>query len=229
MKRLLVVLFLISIRLTAQVPEAGELFQIRRVTMIEMNAVNNPIEGTLIYNSDQKAIFYFDGNRWINTKKISHSGTILIPQNPVGNLGDSNQTTTTFSFAVTDLGFKPSRIEFVAYANVDVLNLNDDNSTGQNNNATKENSFGYMTGYAQLNADGTIAQQVISGGGSGNSINDISRYASSSFCVGIRYGNQNGDQVGLTTAELVSFDNNGFTIQSRRRDDALLVIYTAFQ
>lgn len=229
MKRLLVALILIPFGLMAQVPEAGELFQIRTVTMAEMNAVSNPIEGSLIYNSNQKAIFYYDGNRWINTKKSSHSGTILIPQDPVNNLNNPNLTRPPLDIVVNDVPFKPSRIEFVAYANVDVLNLNDDNSTGQNNNGTKENSFGYMTGYAQLNADGTIAQQVISGGGSGNSINDISRYASSSFCVGIRYGNQNGDQVGLTTAELVSFDDNGFTIRSRRRDDALVVIYTAFQ
>lgn len=49
-------------------------------------------------------------------------------------------------------------------------------------------------------------------GGHGNSINDISRYASNSNCIGVRYGNQNGDDLGKITAYLSSFNTNGFTL-----------------
>lgn len=209
-------------------PEAGELFGLRSVSTTDMVAVANPFEGTVIYNTTEKAIFYYDGSRWINTKRTSSSGTILIEENQVNNLGNANQTVTAQIVQIMGLGFKPSRVEFVAYANIDAIGLNGDSSAAGNNDNSKENSFGYMTGYAQMTTSGVV-QQVISGGGNGNSINDISRFASNSLCVGIRYGNQNGDQVGLTTATFTSFDNDGFTITSSRRDDALLIIYTAYQ
>lgn len=100
--------------------------------------------------------------------------------------------------------------------------------TGNDNNTGIENSFGYMTGFAQ-NYNGTIAQQVICGGGSGNSINDISRYAANNRCVGVRYGNQNGVKLGLTTASITSFDDDGFTLNVNNNDDARVVIYTAYR
>ncbi|MGB1038431.1 MAG: hypothetical protein ACPGYY_07260, partial [Bacteroidia bacterium] len=72
-------------------------------------------------------------------------------------------------------------------------------------------------------------QQVIYGGGSGNSINDISKYAAVDECIGLRYSNQNGDKLGLTTATIVSFDNNGFTINVTNSDDKVIVMYTAYR
>ncbi|MDN3205827.1 hypothetical protein [Algoriphagus sediminis] len=219
MKKLLLILLLAPLGLWAQTPEAGELFTLRTLTTNEMNGVQNPIEGTLIYNSTEDALFYFDGTNWVNTEQeISVSGTFIIPE------GGSAQQIT-----VDNLPFKPSRVEFSAANNVDAVRLNDNSSGGRNNN-TKENSFGFMFGFAQIEPDGTtISQQVISGGGNGNSINNISRYASDSQCIGIRYANQNGDNLGLTTATLTSFEDDGFILNATARTDAVIIIYTAYQ
>jgi len=85
-----------------------------------------------------------------------------------------------------------------------------------------------MKGYA-FNHSGAITQQVIFNGGSGNSINDISRYASSSHCIGLRYTNNNGDNLGLTNASLTSFNTNGFTLNVTTATDAVVVIYEAYR
>ncbi|GAL63792.1 hypothetical protein [Algibacter lectus] len=82
---------------------------------------------------------------------------------------------------------------------------------------------GYATNY------GVIDQQVIFNGGNGNSINDISRYASSSRAIGIRYGNQNGDNLGLTAAEVTSFNADGFTINVTDKTEDIIVIYEAYR
>ncbi len=230
MKKLFYLILFIPFGLFAQTPEADELVLIQEVaTTADMEGITGVVQGSLIFNVEESAIYYYDGTQWINTRRTSFSGTFTISENQVANLANQNQTTTALDINVTVVPFRPSRVEFVAYANVDVVNLSDDNSTGNNNNNTKENTFGYMSGFAQLEADGSITQQVISGGGSANSINDITRFASNLACIGIRYANQNGDQRGLTTASFVEFTDNGFTIQSNRRDDALLVIYTAYQ
>jgi hypothetical protein len=160
--------------------------------------------------------FLSDGSNWqlLNSKTIdSYSGSFTI--------------TTTGSLSIAGIPFRPSRIVFTAYANVDATTLNSDNGVG-NNNSGINNSFGYMTGFAQ-SFNGTTTQQVICGGGSGNSINDISRYASNSQCIGIRYGNQNGDNLGLTTASLTSFNNNGFTLNVLSNADDVVVVYTAYR
>ena len=66
-------------------------------------------------------------------------------------------------------------------------------------------------------------------GGNGNSINDISRFSSNSSCIGIRYSNQNGDNLGVTSASLASFNSNGFTINVGSHADNLVVIYQAYK
>lgn len=219
MRKLILILLLAPLGLFAQTPEAGELFQLRTLSNNEMNGVLNPIEGTLIYNTDEDAIFYYDGTNWVNTEKvISYSGTFVIPQ---GN--------PALEIVIDDVPFRPSRVEFSAVNNVDAETLNDRSSGGRNNN-TKENSFGFMFGFAQIEPDGTtITQQVISGGGSGNSINDISRYANSNQCIGIRYADQNGVNLGLTVASLTSFEDDGFRLNATPRTDAVIIIYTAYQ
>ncbi|WP_281847786.1 hypothetical protein [Olleya namhaensis] len=135
--------------------------------------------------------------------------------------------TATGNQAITGLPFEPSSITFVAHANVETLNLDSDNGVG-NNNTGLANSYGTMNGFAR-NDSGTTTQQVIYVGGSGNSINDISRYASSSNCIGLRYGNQNGDALGRTLASLSSFDTTGFTINVSTKADNVVVLYTAYK
>jgi hypothetical protein len=132
---------------------------------------------------------------------------------------------STGNKTISGLPFQPSQISFVAHANVESLNLNSDNAVG-NNNSGLANSFGSMNGFAR-NDNGTITQQVIYVGGSGNSINDISRYASNNQCIGIRYGNQNGDNLGLTSGSMNSFNSDGFTINVGSHADNLVVIFHA--
>ncbi|QLG44325.1 hypothetical protein [Costertonia aggregata] len=135
--------------------------------------------------------------------------------------------TATGIQSITGIPFRPSSVTFTAYANVDDFDLNADNGI-RNNDRGIANAFGNMKGFAQDNG-GSIAEQVIYIGGSGNSINDISRYASSSHAIGLRYSNQNGDNLGLTTATITSFDTNGFTLNTDNFTDAVIVIFEAYR
>ena len=83
-----------------------------------------------------------------------------------------------------------------------------------------------MRGFARDDA-GTITEQVICGGGNGTSINDISRYASPNHSIGIRYGNQNGDKLGITSATVTAFTTTGFTMNVDSFTDGLLVLFEA--
>lgn len=68
---------------------------------IEMNNINDPKEGSLVYNIDQKNIFYFDGTNWISS---SNSSLNLYSTN--GTLSndrtlDGNNNSLTFSDLTT--------------------------------------------------------------------------------------------------------------------------------
>ncbi|WP_275316291.1 hypothetical protein [Tenacibaculum bernardetii] len=138
---------------------------------------------------------------------------------------------------IVGLPFKASQITFVAHANIENLSIDNDNQVG-NNDSGINNSYGSMNGFARFNeatltTPASITQEVIFVGGSGNSINDISRYSSNINCIGVRYGNQNGDSLGKITASLISFNVNGFTINVTRTVNAvnenLVVLYTAYR
>jgi len=107
------------------------------------------------------------------------------------------------------------------------VKLTSDNDVGNNNN-TFENVFGSMSGYA-TNYSGAIAQQLIFNIGSGASINDISRYASSSHAIGISYCDKNGVSLGLTAASATSFNAIGFTINVTNHTENTVVIYEAYR
>lgn len=184
----------------------------------ELTKINDPIDSISIVG-DTLSVYQGDSSY----KAI---GIINEPRVQMGIFKiDSN---VTGDYVVNNLRFKPNLVEFTAYANIDTTTLDDDNGVGNNVN-TRQNSFAYMKGYAQLEADGSTSQFVICGGGNGTSINDISRYAAATRCIGIRYGNQNGDNVGLTLAQLVSFDENGFTINATQVDDGVLIMFTAYR
>ena len=87
-----------------------------------------------------------------------------------------------------------------------------------------------MSGYA-LSFSGAVTQQVIYGGGSGNSINGVSNYSSDSHCIGLRYSNQDGVAFGITSAALTSFDPNGFSVNvdSLLADENVVVIFEAYK
>jgi len=167
----------------------------------------------------------------ITNDQLSISGTggntVTLP--PVSSVYvGSFQISATGSIDIDEVPFEPSAVTFTAYANVETPNINSDNAVGNNNNGIA-NAHGSMKGFARKDGATSITEQVIYNGGSGNSINDISRYASSSHSIGLRYSNQNGDNLGLTTATVTSFNTDGFTINTDNFSDGILVIYEAYR
>ena len=216
MQRLTIILILmVSLGLSAQAPTAGDLVAIHNVSSTEMNAIANPEQGSMVFNTTTRSIHFYSNSAWVEIPNMANS---YVGAFQITSLG--NQT-------ITGIPFEPSSITFSAYANVESFNLNSDNGVG-NNNRTLANAFGNMNGFAR-NDSGAVTEQVIYVGGSGNSINDISRYASNSHCIGLRYSDQNGNNLGLTSATVTSFNTNGFTLNTDSFADGVVVIFQAFR
>ncbi len=162
-----------------------------------------PLEGDVWYDTSGTTTVTntYNGTAWVADAANVYTGFFII--------------TTPGTAQVIDVPFQPSQVTFVAHANVEALDLNtDSNGAGnaQNNTRGINNAFGTMNGFARANTDGSITQQVIYIGSHGNSINDISRFSSSSNCIGIRYGNQNGVNLGVIRGAFAGFTANGFEI-----------------
>jgi hypothetical protein len=214
---------------------------IPRLTTIQRNSISLPAIGLLIFNTTTSRFEFNSGTTaspvWdsinSNSTVSADSGNLLESGSDSGAYIGS--TTYVGKFIINNTGvqvisglpFEPSAIKFSAHANVETYNIDSDNGTS-NNDASFQNSFGSMEGYAS-NYGGAIDQQVIYVGGHGNSINDISRYASSSQSIGVRYGSQNGDRLGLTAAAVTSFNSDGFTITISDRTENIVVIYEAYR
>jgi len=211
-----------------------------RLTNAEKNAIVTPANGLVIFNTDNNQLEFNSGTNsypiWspiaATTIVSTDSNNIITTGNDGGAYLKSTfhvgkfQINSTGNMTITGLPFKPSKITFTAYANIETYNIDNDNDANANNNSGIANSFGSMTGFAASSGT-SILQQVISVGGHGNSINDISRYASSSHAIGIRYGNQNGNSLGKTTAKITNFNTDGFSINVDQFADGLVVIFEA--
>ncbi|WP_396603172.1 hypothetical protein [Algibacter sp. R77976] len=190
---------------------------IPKLTTAQINAIVNPAAGLMLFNTTTNTFEYNSGTTvtpvWskLNPDSSVYMGKFII--------------TGTGAQTITGLPFEPSSIKFSTHANVETYNLNSDNGIGNNTN-TFQNAFGTSLGYA-TNYGGSIEQQAIYIGGNGSSINDISRYASSTRAIGIRYSNQNGDSLGLTAAEVTNFNANGFTINVTDHTEDIVVIFEA--
>lgn len=189
-----------------------------------VNPQGTPLaEGTIVFNTGTGGLtasgyYFWNGTTWVSM--FAFDNTV---QSYMGKAIISSTGTVT----ITGIPFEPKSVRFTAYSNVDAFTLNADNQVGNNQNVLS-NAFGYMRGYAQETAVGTIEQQVIYGGGSGASINDISRYASPLHCIGLRYSNNNGDSFGITSAILTSFTADGFVLDVDSAIDPVVIIYEAF-
>ncbi len=178
-------------------------------------------EGTLVFNDGNGVLqpagfYYWNGVEWLQFQKTEvqvHTGKFRI--------------TGSGSLSISGLPFQPETIRFETYANIEDYTLNSDNGVG-NGVRTYQNYFGYSYGYAK-NEGGSILQQVVHGGASAASLNNHSRYASSTRCIGMRYADQDGVSLGLTTASLTSFNADGFTLNVDNFTDGLVVIYTAYK
>ncbi|WP_420398897.1 hypothetical protein [Flagellimonas sp.] len=209
------ILLFFLLGLSAQTPTAGDLVAIHNVTTLEMNSISNPEEGSMVYNTTTSSMHFYSNSAWVEVPNVANSyvGAFQIT-------GAGNQT-------ITGIPFQPTSLTFSAHANVESFNLNSDNGVG-NNNRTLANAYGSMNGFAR-NDGGTIAEQVIYVGGSGNSINDISRYASNSHSIALRYSDQNGNNLGITSATVTSFNTDGFTLNTDSFADGIVVIFQAFR
>jgi len=210
-----------------------------RLTTAQRNAIVNPATSLLIFNTTTQQ-FEFNSNTpgtpvW---HTINDNPTVSADTDNIIGAGTDNGAflgattyigkfiiTGTGNQTITGLPFQPTSIKFSAHANVETYNVNGDNGFGNNNN-TFQNAFGSMQGFA-TNYSGSILQQVIYIGGNGASINDISRYASDSRAIGIRYSNQNGDFRGFTAAQVTAFNTNGFTINVTDVTEDIVVVFEA--
>ena len=214
-KILLPLLFCCSFLLHAQIDEFS-VFGLPSGTATEIQAITAATEGALAYATDENRIYLFDGSNW----------NVLVRQSDPNVYSGFFLISATGNVTVTGIPFQPRNITFIAHANVEALNLNADNGI-RNNERGIANSFASANGFARDDS-GTIVQQTIAIGAHGNSINDISRYASSAHCIGMRYGNQNGDLLGVTSALLTAFTPDGFTVNVDSFADGLVVLFTAY-
>ncbi len=253
MKKILFIIFLFTIS-TAKAQFSEDLvLSLQSGTQAEMTGITNPQAGQILYNTTDKKIYYYDGTSWVKTasKIISTDPDNQIEAGSDGGayLGPTVYTgffiiSSSGNQSITGIPFQPTQVTFVAHANIESTDIDGDNGVG-NNNKGINNSFGTMNGFAR-DDNGSITQQVIYVGGSGNSINDISRFASSSNCIGVRYGDQNGNDLGKITAPLISFNSDGFTINVTYTNgtvtnnggnvhptdvlnESLVVLYTAYK
>lgn len=205
------IIFLTGFIVNAQL-ESGLLLGLTNATTTDINATTDAAKGSLVFNTDTNQVYVFDGTSWNQMgQKTTYTGTFRI--------------SGSGTLSVSGIPFQPTSVSFVAYANVEDFNIDSDNGT-RNNETGLPNAYGSMKGFAR-DDNGSITEQVIFNGGSGNSINDISRYASDSHSIGVRYANQNGDKLGLTTATVTAFTSTGFTLNTDNYADGVVVIYEA--
>ena len=205
------IIFLTGVISNAQL-ESGLLLGLTNATTTDIKATTDAAKGSLVFNTDTNQVYVFDGTSWNQMgQKTTYTGTFRI--------------SGSGTLSVSGIPFQPTSVSFVAYANVEDFNIDSDNGT-RNNETGLPNAYGSMKGFAR-DDNGSITEQVIFNGGSGNSINDISRYASDSHSIGVRYANQNGDKLGLTTATVTAFTSTGFTLNTDNYADGVVVIYEA--
>lgn len=214
-RSLFIICFFISTSSRAQL-DGNSVFTLPAASETQILSIADANTGALAYANDTQTVYVYDGTNWVRMEATTsdvYLGVFII--NGTGDI------------PITGIPFGPSSASFVAHANIESLSINTDNGVG-NNSATIANTFGTSNGFSR-NDSGSLIQQSIYVGGSGNSINDISRFASNAHCVGIRYTNQNGDNLGTTTARVSSFTSTGFVVNVDNYADGLVVLYKAYR
>ena len=206
------IFWLVSGLIFAQTTNPDLLVTIQKASQLEIdNYTNTELElGMLVYNTDEDRIFEYTSQGWLELLTASNVY--------VGAFQISSAGTVT----VNNIPFRPSQIIFKANANIESENIDTNNGTDDGdqpgapnfnqNERGIANSFGVMNGFARRNNNNLISQQAIFIGGTGNSIDNISRYASNKNCIGVRFGNQKGRSLGKIEASLTSFNSDGFEL-----------------
>ena len=83
---------------------------IPRVSTSARNAINNPAAGLLVFDSTEKTIYMFDGNRWMGFQpmpdKIRPISTLVFPPNPEDTMFAGFCTSVSNEFAVVGAPYK---------------------------------------------------------------------------------------------------------------------------
>ncbi|MDC1162346.1 hypothetical protein OAT18_02770 [Tenacibaculum sp.] len=183
--------------------------RVRDITTVTTN--NDILTATTSGVVEKKKLIAAETDNQVTTG--ANGGVYLGPTVYTGSFtinAPGGTATTTFNQDIIGLPFQPSQITFVAHPNI--RDLNTDGNNGDTNNTNRlDNTYGTMNGFIR-NFGGTTTESVIFIGGSGTSINNISRFSSNTNCIGIRYTNQNGQNMGKITASLGMFLTNGFDL-----------------
>jgi hypothetical protein len=224
----------------------------QNVRVVDNKGTINTIRNTRVTSNSNQPTGSIEGDVWINTstsevKIYDNNGEFVTIGSPAAYTGSfiitaPNGGNKQFSKEIKNLPFLPSQITFVAYTNIENFNTDGSNQGGRNDN-TIQNTAGTMNGFVRKDG-ANFVQNVIFIAAHGNSINDISRYSSDEHCLGLRYTNQNGNNLGIINAALTSFDTTvdsfGFTLNvgyikgpaTSNTDifnENLVVLYTAYK
>ncbi len=82
-----------SMKASAQI-EGNMLLGLIQATTAEINAVNNPIEGSLVYNTDDDKVYVYIGSTWALASGINETTTDLIQNTSTGAINYTNETAT---------------------------------------------------------------------------------------------------------------------------------------
>ena len=84
--------FLVAVSSRLSAVTADELMQIHKVTTAEMNNINTPTSGTLVYNTSENSLYFYTGTAW---KIIRSNGSETIFNAGLGIVVSGNGTTST--------------------------------------------------------------------------------------------------------------------------------------
>ncbi|MFS4466408.1 hypothetical protein [Maribacter sp. 2210JD10-5] len=104
MKRLFFALVVCGIfKICAQTPTAGDLVKIHSVSNAEMNAIVSPEEGSLIFNTDARTLYEFNGTDW--NKFIDAPSRTVILNASGGSLPTATNTFFNLPLDATDIQY----------------------------------------------------------------------------------------------------------------------------
>ncbi|WP_194419539.1 beta strand repeat-containing protein, partial [Muriicola marianensis] len=102
-----------------ELESTSRVFVITRITMAEMNAIN-PLQGAMVYNTDEQCLFYFDGTEWIN---LCDALRLTFTADPIFNDYQTIEITTSednVNFEVREI--RGSNIVDFSITSVDIQN-----------------------------------------------------------------------------------------------------------
>lgn len=198
MKKTFFVLSVLSVSfLYAVVPQNDELMQLHNVTTAEMNAIITPVEGSLLFNTDDRAIYEYNNSQW-NRVSSDGSDTKLVAGNGITITGSG---TSSDPYQISVKTAYDCATGAQTYASCSAVTSNVDGEYCIDHDGAGPNTP-YLV-YCDMNTDGGGWARVVRTTGNNQQfgqLDDTITYASTSDDTGIyaTYGNmKNFSQVML--------------------------------